>query len=176
MQRLSATAGLIGLRHHGCNRVSLGYQSLKRGNRKFRSSHVNQSNRDRSASGWRLLRLPLALFHQFLDLPLDQVALEKAQMIEEKDTIEMVHFVAERPRQQILAFDGDFLAVQIDAFQIRLSSDAGQRGKAGNAQAAFIFELFAFRLGNFRIDDRDELISFFTSTRVRHHDSLPTPT
>ena len=69
------------------------------------------------ASGWRPLRFPLALFHQLLDFPLDEIALEKAQVIEEKDTVEVIHLVTECPRQKILAFDGNFLPVQVNALQ-----------------------------------------------------------
>jgi hypothetical protein len=71
----------------------------------------------RPSSGWRPLRFPLALFHQLLDFPFDEVALEEAQVIEEKDTVEMVHLVTESPRQEILAFDSNFLPVQVNALQ-----------------------------------------------------------
>jgi hypothetical protein len=47
--------------------------------------------------------LPLAFFPQFLDLSFDQVALQHAQVLQEKNPIQVIDLMAESPRQQILA-------------------------------------------------------------------------
>src|SRR5208337_2701903 len=47
------------------------------------------------------LKLPLALFPQFLDLAPDQVAFQHAQVLQEEHPIQMVKLMAKRARQQI---------------------------------------------------------------------------
>src|SRR5215212_8271983 len=60
---------------------------------------------------------PFALFDQLANLAFDQVALEKAQMVEKEFAVEVIHFVTESAGQKVLPFDFDILAIEIDAFQ-----------------------------------------------------------
>ena len=64
------------------------------------------------------------------------------------------------------------LPFRSSAFQDDFLRPQDNRREPGNAQATFILQLFAFRFGNFRIDDRNELVSLFASARIRHHDAL----
>src|ERR1035438_1320872 len=67
-------------------------------------------------------RLPFAEFPHFLDFALDQVALEHAEVLDEKDAVEVIDFVAERARQQILAANLERFACNVDRKRTRLNS------------------------------------------------------
>src|SRR6267154_1486343 len=49
-------------------------------------------------------RLPLALFPELLDFPSDQVALEHAEVLQKKNSIQVVDLMAKGSRQQDLGF------------------------------------------------------------------------
>src|SRR5437879_448227 len=51
--------------------------------------------------GGRLRHLPLALFPELLDFPFDQVALQHAEVLQEKNSIQVIDLMAESPRQQV---------------------------------------------------------------------------
>src|SRR5579859_7113239 len=66
--------------------------------------------------GGSLRTLPLALFAEFLDFALDEVALEHAQMLDEKNAIEVIDFVTEGAGQQIFAADFEEFALGVLRF------------------------------------------------------------
>jgi hypothetical protein len=135
--------------------ISLRYQPLQDRNGKFSGSHEEETDFARSYVSHS------PLFYQLLDFPFDQITLEKAQMIKEENPIQMIHFMRKGSGKQILAFDGDVLAVEVEAFQYDFLRAQHHAEKARNTQATFILKLLAFTDSDFRIDDRNELVAFF---------------
>ncbi len=89
--------------------------------------------------------IPLAGFLQLLDLAPDDVALQRTQMIDEKNAVQVIDLVLKSPRQQFLACR--VRSTSPFAFCARtftLLARVTCSRKPGNAQAAFFTGLLAF--------------------------------
>src|SRR6267154_2388481 len=60
-----------------------------------------------------LRHLPLALFPELLDFPFDQVALQHAEVLQKKDSVEVIDLMAERPRKQVFPANFKGLALRL---------------------------------------------------------------
>src|SRR5258707_3149390 len=75
----------------------------------------------RPPSGQRR-HLPLALFPELLDFPPDQVALQHTEVLQKKDSIQVIDLMAERPRQQVFAANFELFALgilRLDGYKLR---------------------------------------------------------
>src|SRR5262245_57147684 len=93
-------------------------------------------------------------------------------MIEKKDSVEMVHLVAESTREKVAALERDVLPVEIDPAEHYFFWPPNIRRKTWNAEAPFFFVLLSLSYDNLRIDNREQVPFFFASSCVRNHDSL----
>src|SRR6266478_3896682 len=101
--------------------------------------------------GGRLRHLPLALFPELLDFPPDQVALQHAEVLQEKNSVQVIDLMAERARQQVFAANFKRLALgvlRLDGHELRTHHVSA---KPRNREAAFFFANFALRLNPSRI-------------------------
>src|SRR5260370_34053868 len=91
-----------------------------------------------------LTRLPLALFSQFFDFALDEIALEHAEMLDEKNAVEVIDFVAEGAGKEVFAADLERLAFGVLRFYGDELGPGDVAAKAGDWDAAFFLALFTF--------------------------------
>ena len=63
-----------------------------------------------------LRHLPLALFPELFDFAPDEVALEHAEMLQKKNAVEMIDFMAKGPGQKIFAANFKGFALRILSF------------------------------------------------------------
>src|SRR6266849_6020383 len=87
--------------------------------------------------GGRLRHLPLALFPELLDFPFDQVALQHAEVLQKKNSVEVIDLMAERSRQQVFPANFKRLAfgiLRLDGHKLRPQHVSS---KAWNREAAF---------------------------------------
>jgi hypothetical protein len=109
---------------------------------------------------------PLALFPELFDFALDQVALQHAQVLDEKNAVEVIDFVAEGAGEEIFATDFEGFALGV----LRLYGDKLRTqdvaAKTWNGEAAFFFELFAFGVNNFRVGENEFRFGIFTARDV----------
>src|SRR5579859_1527583 len=106
---------------------------------------------------------PLALFFQFFDFALDEVALEHAEMLDEENAVEVVDFMAEGAGEQIFAADLEGLALGVLRFygdELR-SNDVAT--KPGNREAAFFLAFFTFSVNDFGIGENDFRLGIFSA-------------
>src|SRR6185437_10225783 len=80
--------------------------------------------------------LPLARFLQLLDLALDQVALERADVRDEQFSIQVIGLMLQRASQQLFAFRFEPLAFDILRAHRTLHCTRYIFAKIGQAQAA----------------------------------------
>src|SRR6267143_3469305 len=105
--------------------------------------------------GGRLRHLPLALFPELLDFPPDEVALQHTEVVQKKNSIQVIDLMAKSPRQQVLAanFKGLALGIlRLDGYKLRPQHVTA---KPRNREAAFFLANFAFRMNDFRIRQHD---------------------
>src|SRR5260370_26597749 len=102
-----------------------------------------------------LRRLALALFLKFFDFALDEIALEHAEMLDEKNAVEVIDFVAEGAGQKIFAANLERFALGILRFYRDELRPDDVAAKAGNGEAAFFFALFAFSMNDFGLPEDD---------------------
>ena len=62
---------------------------------------------------WSLRVFPLPVLDQLADLPFDEVALERAEMRNEKIPVEVIRLMAEGARQQPFALHGEWSALGV---------------------------------------------------------------
>src|SRR5438477_10877774 len=93
--------------------------------------------------------LPFPGARQLLDLADDELALNAAQPVHEQDSVEVVHLVLKRTRQQPDAFALLYLASAIAPLDDDTRGPHDGRIESGNAEAAFFFELHAVALDEF---------------------------
>src|SRR5260370_6783797 len=118
-----------------------------------------------------LRRLALALFLKFFDFALDEIALEHAEMLDEKNAVEVVDFVAEGAGQKIFAANLERFALGILRFyrdELRADDVAA---KAGNGEAALFFALFAFGAYDFGVGEDDLGFGVFSAGDVNDGDA-----
>src|SRR5262245_21883387 len=89
-------------------------------------------------------QLPLALLFEFSDFPLDEIALEHAQMLQEEDAVEMVNFVAESPGEEIFAPNFERLALQVLRSHGHKMWADDVAAEPRDREAAFLFAFFTF--------------------------------
>ena len=111
-QLLFAALRAVGLRDHKRNRVSRRDDAVERGDGELGRTEENDALVGRGLRPRRLARpalitdsFPLAGLLQLLDFPLDQIALQSAQMIDEQNAVQVIDLVQKGPRQQIFAAD-----------------------------------------------------------------------
>src|SRR5690348_16612911 len=97
--------------------------------------------------------LPLARFAKFLDAAANHVAFEHAEVLDEKNAVQMIDFVAESASEQVFAANFKRLAEGILCADGHKERPEHIAAKTGERKAAFIFALFAFRVSDFRIGD-----------------------
>src|SRR5467141_5073051 len=119
----------------------------------------------------RLRHLPLALFPELLDFPSDQVALEHAEVLQKKNSIQVINLMAEGPRQQVFTTNFELLALGILRFDGHKLRPQHVATKSGNREAAFFFANFAFGVNNLRIREHD--LGFGVFPRGYVHDRNP---
>src|SRR5258708_99682 len=121
--------------------------------------------------GGRLRHLPLALFPELFYFPPDEVALQHAEVLQKKDSVQVIDLMAEGSRQQVFAANFELLALgilRLDGHKLRPQHVAA---KSRNREAAFFFANFAFGVNNFRIRQHDLGFGVFPSGYV--HDCEP---
>src|SRR5437879_12640448 len=92
--------------------------------------------------GGRLRHLPLALFPELLDFPFDQVALQHAEVLQKKNSVQMINLMAEGARQQVFAANFKLFAFRVLRLDGHKLWPHHIPAKASNREAAFL-------LGNF---------------------------
>src|SRR2546429_5895951 len=103
---LSAAPRPVWLRNYANDfKVSLCEEIFERGNCEGGCPAENDSH--------PLRHLPLALFPELLDFPSDQVALQHAEVLQKKDSVEVIDLMAERPRKQVFPANFKRLALRV---------------------------------------------------------------
>src|ERR1700704_3064295 len=95
---------------------------------------------------------PLAGARELADPPDNHVAFETAEVIDEELSVEMVHFVLKRTRQQVRAFALVVLPGATEAFDDGAYRPHDRRVEPREAEAALLFELPAVAQDKLRID------------------------
>src|SRR5260370_14345440 len=116
--------------------------------------------------------LPLSRLHQFLDLALDEVALERADVRDVELAVQVIGLVQEGARQQLFSGVLEKLSAQIlRAYRNGLGA-RDLLAKFGNAQAAFAAPLAALFANDYRIDQNQLAPPFFLEAHLDPPDSL----
>src|SRR5262249_41679890 len=116
-------------------------------------------------------RLPLPLLAQFLDLSLDQVALQHAQMLQKQNSVQVVNFMAKRARQQIFSANLKPFTLSVLRFHRyelwphHISAESRYR------KTPFFFALFAFCVNNLRIHQHNFCFGIFPTSHINYRDS-----
>src|SRR5258708_1056619 len=113
-------------------------------------------------------RLPLALFPELLDFPSDQVALEHAEVLQKKDSIQVVDLMAKGSRQQVFAANFELFTFRILRFDGHKLRAPPEPSNSGNRKASLFFANFTFGVNNFRIRQHDLGFGVFSSSDVNH--------
>src|SRR5712692_11008843 len=133
---VTAAARAIGLSDDGKDfETRFCQEMLQRGNSKLRRATETDSQ-------WR--HLPLALFPELLDFPLDEVALEHPEMLQKEDAIEVIDFMAESAGEHV--FPADFKRLAFDVLRFHgdeLGAD-DVASEARNRKASFFLPDFTF--------------------------------
>src|SRR5258708_32712396 len=119
----------------------------------------------------RLRRLPLALFPEFFDFPLDEVALQHAEMLEKEDAAEMIDLVAESAREKIFAANFVGLALSVLGLhgdKLRTNDIAAE---TGNRETTFFFTNLPFGVNDFGIRKDNLGFRVFSGGDVDHCES-----
>src|ERR1700730_6407088 len=85
--------------------------------------------------GGRLRRLPLSLFPELLDLALDEIAFQHAEVLEKKDSIEVIDFMAKGACQKVFAANFKELALGVLCFDGHKLRPQHISAEARNGQA-----------------------------------------
>src|SRR5215510_9620782 len=101
--------------------------------------------------------LPFAGARQLLDLADDEIFLQPAKTIDKHRAVEVIELVLEAAGEQTRRFDDLFLALTIQALQHRSRWPRHRGIEAGQAQAAFLFELHPVALDELGVDERHEI-------------------
>src|SRR5579863_7192926 len=94
---------------------------------------------------------PFAGLLQLLDFALDQIAFQRAQMIDEEDSVQVIDLVQESTGEQVLATDFESLAFDISGAHDGFFGAAHRLAKAGYAEASLFAGLLAFLRDHFGI-------------------------
>src|SRR5260370_17382659 len=145
---------------------------------------VPQKTRLRGVGIWRQLKVtnvqiaklpnppPLSRLHQFLDLALDEVALERADVRDVELAVQVIGLVQEGARQQLFSGVLEKLSAQIlRAYRNGLGA-RDLLAKFGNAQAAFAAPLAALFANDYRIDQNQLGARVFLEGHIDDGDSL----
>src|SRR5690348_1106518 len=101
-------------------------------------------------------RLPFAGFGQFADFALDKIALERAEMIDEKNSVKVVDFMAEGAGEKTFTFHLKFLAGGVLGADGDVERTQNISAKTRDGEAALLLALLAFGVENDGIGE-DEL-------------------
>src|SRR5207237_9878881 len=112
----------------------------RRGGRRASARRIAVCQRTRFA-GRR--PLPFAGARQLLDLADDELAFDAAESVHEEGSVEVIHFVLKRARQQPHAFALLHLTRAIESLDDDTRRPYDGRIEAGHAEASFFFELHA---------------------------------
>src|SRR6266850_2740507 len=94
----------------------------------------------------------------FLKLRLDALLLEARQIVDEDFALEVIHFVLDANRQELVCDEGEGLAVQIERAHGDALGALDRFVDSRNRQAAFLAVLGAFPADDFRVDQNQELV------------------
>src|ERR1035437_1224745 len=115
--------------------------------------------------------LPLPILDQLADLPLDEVALERAEMRNEKVPAEVIRLMTEGARQQPFALHGEWSALGVLRANGGLVGPGDRLAKTRNAQAAFLLALLPFRGDDRRVNDNVLGFGVFADAAIDHRDA-----
>src|SRR5690348_5199457 len=101
-------------------------------------------------------RLPLAGFGQFANFALDEIALERAEMIDEKNSVKVVDFMAKGAGEEAFALHFKFLAGGVLGADGDIQGAQDISAKTRDGEAALLLALLAFGVENYGIGE-DEL-------------------
>src|ERR1700756_1174311 len=123
----------------------------------------------------RSAHLPLAFFPQLFDFALDEVALQHAQMLQEENSVQMVDFMAERPRQQVFTANLERLALQVlRAHSHKLRAD-DVPPKTRNREAALFLAHLSFGVNDFGIHQHNFRFRVLSGRDVHHRKAQALP-
>ena len=110
--------------------------------------------------------LPIAGLGQFLDFATNQAFLDRAQVVDIENAVEMVDFMTETSGQQSLGLDDNLFTMNVLPTDDHLFGSNDSVGEVGYAQAAFFAFLFPFGRHDFGIADRDELTRVLADRQI----------
>src|SRR6266566_7625908 len=142
------------------------WEPRKRGCRRIRFASSTHYGRP----GGRLRHLPLALFPELLDFPFDQVALQHAEVLQKKDSVQVIDLMAERARQQVFPANFKPLALgvlRLDGHKLRPQHVSP---KAWNREATLFFANFPFRVNHLGIRQHDLGFGILPAGYVHHRE------
>ena len=111
-------------------------------------------------------RLPLALFPEFFDFALDEVALQHAEMLEKEHAVEVIDLMAEGAGEEIFAanFVGfTFGVLGFHGDKLRTDDVAAE---TGNGKAALFFANFSLGVNDFGICEHNLGLGIFSAGDV----------
>lgn len=94
-----------------------------------------------------------------------------ADMVDEKEAVEMVDFVEECAGEKITSLEADFLSRGEDGFDFDFLGAFNEAVNARNREATFvIFNLFTLGANDFRVDEGGEILVVFVFEIVANDD------
>src|SRR4029077_18124778 len=99
---------------------------------------------------------------------LDQISLEHAEMLKEKNAVEVVNLVAESAGQQPLAAHFINFALYILRTHGHVSRAQNVSAEPGQRQAPFLFTLVSFHMNDLRIGKDHARLWIFSHAYVNH--------
>src|SRR5438552_15076434 len=100
--------------------------------------------------------LPIAGLGQFLDFATNQASLDRAQVVDIENAVEMVAFMTETSGQQSLGLDDNLFTMNVLPTDDHLLGSNDRVAEVGYPQAAFFAFLFPFARHDSRIAAVDE--------------------
>src|SRR5262245_31686452 len=119
----------------------------------------------------RGVRSPFAGARQLLDAADDQVLLQTAEPVHEHGAVEVIDLVLKATSEEAGGLDHLRLTVAVQALQDCARWACDGRIEPGHAEAAFLFELHAIALDEFRVDERQQIARVATDRDVADEDS-----
>src|SRR5215469_3881264 len=116
--------------------------------------------------------LPFAGFFHFPDFSFDQIAFEQAEVGDEKNTIQMVDFVAESAREQPFTAHFKFFPGRVLRAHRHKLRTQDMPAESGQREAAFLFALLAFCMHYFRIRADNLRLRVFPHAHINHSQAL----
>src|SRR2546422_1154558 len=101
-----------------------------------------------------------------------QLALETAEAIEEEFTVQMVKFVLQGDSEQVLGLQGDLLLVWGPGLHLNLGCAPDLGCIVNHTEAAFLPDDFALAGHDDRVDQFEQLLSWFLVVEVEDDDAL----